>query len=127
MISSYRCFYCRNVFNDCEVSFLNENDMTYPVCPSCIQGGEKYDVEVDKKTNMKYEITQKQQQMLDKWHYTKPSISQPERFQMINNATRELAKLIMENTPEGRHQSLSLTHLEDVRMRANAAIVLDEE
>ena len=76
---------------------------------------------------MKYNITFAQQKRLDQWHYHRANVTQSERFQIINDATRDLAKLLMELTPEGRSQSIALTHLEDVRMRANAAIVLDEE
>jgi len=75
----------------------------------------------------KYEINPEMQRRLDQWHYHRPNIGQPERFQTINNATRDLARLIMELTPPGRQQSIALTHLEDVRMRANSAIVLDEQ
>lgn len=74
----------------------------------------------------KYNLDHDQQLRLDKWHYHNPKVSQPERFETINNSTRDLARMIMELTPKGRQQSLALTHLEDVRMRANASIVLDE-
>lgn len=83
--------------------------------------------EIKKETSMQYELSTEQQKRLDKWHYHRPNIGQPERFQKINDATRELARMIMELTPPGRQQALALTHLEDVRMRANSAIVLDEE
>ncbi len=74
-----------------------------------------------------YQITEEQQKRLDQWHYHRANVTQSERFEKINNATRDLAKMIMELTPQGRSQSIALTHLEDVRMRANAAIVLDEK
>jgi hypothetical protein len=43
----------------------------------------------------------------------------------INEAVVELAVLIEQLTPASRNQSLALTALEDVSMRANRAIFAD--
>lgn len=74
-----------------------------------------------------YDINPEQQKRLDQWHYHRANVKQTERFELINKATKELAQILMIYCPPGRSQSLALTHLEDVRMRANASIVLDEE
>lgn len=76
---------------------------------------------------MKYELSANDQHRLEHWHYHRANVSQCARFEEINNATRDVAKLIMERCPPGRQLDLALTHLEDVRMRANASIVLDEK
>ena len=43
----------------------------------------------------------------------------------VSSLTHELAMKIRDLVPEGRNLSLALTHLEDVRMRANAALACD--
>jgi hypothetical protein len=45
--------------------------------------------------------------------------------QVANDLTFELAVKLTNLLPEGRNLSLVLTHLEDARMRANAAIACD--
>ena len=58
--------------------------------------------------------------------YHAPKGSQVDRYAQINTATKELAYLIRDVTPAGREQSLSITKLEEVRMRANQAIATGE-
>lgn len=41
-------------------------------------------------------------------------------------ATLALAKLLRDICPDGRDLSIALTHLEEVRMRANAAIASEQ-
>lgn len=55
------------------------------------------------------------------YHQGKPE--DLEKFAAITVMTRNLALDLVALCPEGRDLSLALTHLEDVRMRANAAIV----
>lgn len=43
----------------------------------------------------------------------------------VTELTLALAKELRDLLPDGRNASLALTHLEDVRMRANAAIACD--
>lgn len=54
------------------------------------------------------------------------SDDQRDRYIMIREAARKLAKQIATNTPPSREQSLSLTHLEETVMWANAAIARNE-
>jgi hypothetical protein len=48
------------------------------------------------------------------------------RWIAVRDEMRELAKMIAENTPESREQSLALTKLEEAVMWACAAIVNNE-
>ncbi len=60
-----------------------------------------------------------------RFFYHRPTTNTLPRFDAVNEATFALAKLLRDTCPEGRNLSLALTHLEDVRMRANAAIACD--
>ncbi|MFF7293214.1 hypothetical protein ACFY9N_11850 [Microbacterium sp. NPDC008134] len=51
-----------------------------------------------------------------------PTEEQREAVRVIGNVVVELAAAIEELTPRSRNQSLALTALEDVQMRANRAI-----
>lgn len=51
---------------------------------------------------------------------------QRQRHEKVSQLTFELACDIVRLCPEGRNLSLALTALEDVRMRANAAIACGE-
>lgn len=63
------------------------------------------------------------QEELDiRFTYHPPHGDQPERYTKIGNKVRELADLIAELCPDSREQSLAMTHLEEVRMWANAGI-----
>lgn len=48
-----------------------------------------------------------------------------EAHMMVQELTLMLAKRLCDLCPDGRNLALALTHLEDVRMRANAAIACD--
>lgn len=76
-------------------------------------------------TTVRYELSGRHEETLEHWHYH-GDVEDVARFTKINNTTRDLAEMIMHMTPPGRNQSLALTALEDVRMRANAAIAVDE-
>lgn len=74
---------------------------------------------------VRYELSRQDQERLDQWHYH-GEVPDTQRFVDINDKTRELARFLMRRCPPGRHLSLALTALEDVRMRANAAIAVTE-
>lgn len=54
--------------------------------------------------------------------YHAPTGDQPERYTKLGAKVRELADLIVEICPESREQATAMTHLEEVRMWANASI-----
>jgi len=59
--------------------------------------------------------------------YHKPHGDQPERFEKLRDATKELAYLITDNCPDSRERALALTKLEEANMWANAAIARNED
>ena len=54
-----------------------------------------------------------------------PNQARIEDHEAVSTITLKLAKDLVLLCPEGRNLSLALTHLEDVRMRANAALACD--
>ncbi len=54
-----------------------------------------------------------------------PDASQVERIEDIRTVALGIGALILEVTPQGRAQSLALTHLEDCVMWAVKAVVLE--
>lgn len=58
----------------------------------------------------------------NRFRYHKPDAEKSQRHSAVTELTLQLAKELRDLCPEGRNLSLALTHLEDVRMRANAAI-----
>lgn len=58
--------------------------------------------------------------------YHPPKEDQAERYVRIREKAKELALVIVNNTPSSREQSTSLTHLETCVMFANAAIARNE-
>ena len=78
-------------------------------------------------SEVRYDLTAEQKKRLKYWHYHgNDEMQDTARFGTLNDMTRSLARAIMILSPAGRHQSLALTALEDVRMRVNAAIAVDE-
>ena len=61
-----------------------------------------------------------------RFSYHPPKADQPERYNTIRGRAKELAYLIVDNTPESREQSLALTALEEAVMWSNAAIARRE-
>lgn len=61
-----------------------------------------------------------------KFTYHPPKGDQIPRYTAIRDAAKELAYLVLENTPPSREQSLFLTKLEEAVMWANAAIARNE-
>jgi hypothetical protein len=62
----------------------------------------------------------------NRFSYHAPKGDQAERYEHIRAEALRYARLINENTPASREQSLALTHLEDAVMWANAAIARNE-
>ena len=58
--------------------------------------------------------------------YHAPKDNQPERYVMIREKAKELAKLIQVSTPMSAEQTLSLRDLQRCVMMANAAIAINE-
>lgn len=58
--------------------------------------------------------------------YHAPKEDQPDRYVALRDAARNLALLIVANTPESREQSVAITKLEETIMWANKAIAVNE-
>jgi hypothetical protein len=58
-------------------------------------------------------------------HHPSPNQARVEDYEAVSRLCFALAKDLNELCPAGRNHSLMLTHLEDVRMRANAAFACD--
>lgn len=75
----------------------------------------------------KYDIDAKMETRLENdFRYHAPKDDQQERYITIREAAKTLAKVICENSPVSREQSVALTHLDQVVMNANAAIARNE-
>lgn len=61
----------------------------------------------------------------NRFRYHKPDMGAIQLHAQVTELTLALAKQLRDICPGGRNLSLALTHLEDVRMRANAAIACD--
>lgn len=71
----------------------------------------------------KYEIQESVKVRLDHtFTYHPPKNDQPERYEAIRAKAKELAFLIIGETPVSREQSLAITALETCIYNANAAI-----
>lgn len=57
--------------------------------------------------------------------YHPPNGKQVGQYAMINTACKQLAITLISTCPEGRELSIALTHLQELRMMANAAIALE--
>lgn len=74
-----------------------------------------------------YHITPDQAEDLkNRFTYHAPKLDQPERYVKLREAAHELAKDILELTPQSREQLLALTYLEQAIFNANAAIARHE-
>lgn len=65
------------------------------------------------------------QELDNRFRYHRPTQDAIDLHGQVTEDTLALAKKLRDICPEGRNLSLALTHLEDVRMRANAAIACD--
>lgn len=57
-----------------------------------------------------------------RFNYHKPDEEKALTHQAIRDDYKALAELVVDQTPEGREQSLALTHLEESMFWANAAV-----
>lgn len=62
----------------------------------------------------------------NRFTYHPPKADQPRRYNQIRDRARELAELIVLETPICREQALAITKLEEASMFANAAIARHE-
>lgn len=75
-----------------------------------------------------YQIDPIMQKRLDNdYIYHAPKGDQQDRYIMLRDAGKQMAELIVTLTPPSREQSVSLTHLDQVIMNANAAIARNEK
>jgi len=58
--------------------------------------------------------------------YHAPLTGQPERYQLIRESAKALARVIIQNTPSSADQSAAIRKLRECVMTANAAIALEE-
>ena len=61
------------------------------------------------------------------FHPARRENGQPERYEALRNAFKELSHFVNGFCPDGRAKSLSLTHLEEALMRAIQAIAVGED
>jgi dihydroneopterin aldolase len=66
------------------------------------------------------------EELQNRFTYHSPKEGQPERYVLIRDAAKELAELVLDNTPASREQSLAITKLEEVVFWANAAVARNE-
>ena len=62
----------------------------------------------------------------DLFTYHAPKEGQPERYQAIREAAKNLATVIVGNTPTSADQSAAIRHLREAVMTANASIALEQ-
>ena len=75
-----------------------------------------------------YEITKKQGADLDnQFAYHAPHGDQAERYVKIRLAAKDLAAVILENTPVSADQNAALRKVREAVMTANAAIAINEK
>lgn len=58
--------------------------------------------------------------------YHAPKAGQPERYQAIREAAKNLANVIVANTPASADQSAAIRHLRECTFTANASIALEK-
>ena len=75
----------------------------------------------------KYPLSQESIKRLEKdFTYHPPKEDQINRYQLLRDKFKEMAALIIANTPMSREQSLAMTNLETASFYANAAIARNE-
>lgn len=75
----------------------------------------------------KYTVSPDMQKRLNNdFRYHAPKDDQQERYVAIREAAKQLALVIVENSPASREQSVALTELDKVVMLTNAAIARNE-
>ena len=63
-------------------------------------------------------------EIINAFTYHQPRPGDKERYEAITARFLEMALFVYDNTPISREQSLALTHLQEARMMANAAIAI---
>lgn len=58
--------------------------------------------------------------------YHAPKEGQPVRYERIRGAAKELALIIVQNTPESADQTAAIRKLREAVMTANASIALED-
>ena len=61
------------------------------------------------------------------FHHPPPNRQRIADHESVSNLCYVLAQALTDICPEGRNLALALTHLEDARMRANAALAYDSD
>ena len=62
------------------------------------------------------------EELRTRFTYHAPREGQPEKYKAIRDLAHDLADLIDREVPDSREKSLSITHLEECVMMANAGI-----
>lgn len=66
-------------------------------------------------------------QDIDNWFtYHSPTGNQPGRYELLRNKAKELANLIIENTPSSADQTAAIRKLRECVMTANASIACED-
>lgn len=77
---------------------------------------------------MTEKISPEFQSQIDEWFtYHKPTDRQLPAFDEINNAAKNLAMVIVQNTPRCADQSAAIRMVREARMTANAAVALNAD
>lgn len=64
---------------------------------------------------------------LDKiFTYHPPKKDQPDRYKIIRDSAKDLARVILENTPESEDQNVAILKIREAVMLANASIAINE-
>lgn len=64
---------------------------------------------------------------IENWFtYHSPSGNQPERYEAIRSKAKELARVILDNTPPSADQTAAFRKLRECVMTANASIACEE-
>jgi hypothetical protein len=67
------------------------------------------------------------QEIEELFTYHAPKPGQPERYQAIREAAKQLAQVIVANTPRSADQSAAIRELRVCVMTANASIALEKD
>ena len=67
-----------------------------------------------------------QRDLESRFTYHPPKHDQSLRYEAIRAAGKEFARLIVSECPDGREQSLAVTHIEEAVFWANASIARSE-
>ena len=72
-------------------------------------------------------LTPEQEAELDRlFTYHKPTAEQLPKFDAVNEAAKNFARIVLLNTPRSADQSAAIRLIREARMTANAAIALEK-